>query len=83
MSPENRELLVAAETVDPLDLSDHLDSLDLQERQAERSESGNAQRVCVCLCVYVRSHICHAACRPLLRRQNISVEVKLIEVLKI
>ena len=34
-------------------------------------------------CVCVRSHICHAACRPLLRRQNISLEAKLIKVLKI
>lgn len=36
VSPASRELLVAAETVDPLDLLDHLDSPDLPESLAER-----------------------------------------------
>lgn len=50
VSPESRELLVAAETADPLDLLDHLDSLDLQGSLAERSESGQ-HTACVCVCV--------------------------------
>lgn len=37
VSPENKELLVAQETVDPLDLLDHLDLLDRQESLAERA----------------------------------------------
>lgn len=37
VSPENREVLVVPETVDPLDLSDHLDSLDPVESLAERA----------------------------------------------
>lgn len=40
VSPESRELPVAAETAGPLDLLDPLDSLDLQESLAERSENG-------------------------------------------
>lgn len=40
VSLENRELLVAPETVDPLDRLDLLDSLDLLENLAERSENG-------------------------------------------
>lgn len=59
VSPENRELPVAAETVDPLDLSDRLDSLDLQERRAERLESGNAQRVCVLGVTSATPHVVH------------------------
>ena len=54
MSPESRELLVAAETADPLDLWDPLASLDLQESLAERSESGQHT---ACVCGWI--DICH------------------------
>lgn len=58
MSLESREDLVVLETVDPLDLSDHLDSQDLLESLAERSENvSSTQNVKSCVSPWVHNPV--------------------------